>query len=229
VSFAWGAVIVAAGRGKRFGGPKQLVDIAGTPMLCWAVRTFASMQEISDIVVVTESQWLEDVAAVVTTCAVVRGGATRQASVHEGVRALPARCDAVLVHDGARPLVTVSDVRRGMAPVRSGHASLLAIPVVDTIKEVDESQIVMRTLNRSTLWAAQTPQFATLQDMRDAHQAGIRDRIDATDDAMLLERIGVHVHVVHGSPDNFKITLPQDRARAEQLLRDRRASQSQVG
>jgi 2-C-methyl-D-erythritol 4-phosphate cytidylyltransferase len=186
------------------------------------------MAEISDIVVVTESQWLEDVAAVVKTCAVVRGGATRQSSVHEGVRALPARCDAVLVHDGARPLVTVNDVRRGMAPVRSGHGSLLAIPVVDTIKEVDQSHIVMRTLNRSTLWAAQTPQFATVQDMRRAHEAGIRDRIDATDDAMLLERIGVQMHVVHGSADNFKVTLPEDRARAEQILRDRSASQSQV-
>lgn len=218
----WGAVIVAAGRGTRFGRPKQLIDIAGSPMLLWSVRAFAPMPEVTDIIVVTERDWLGEVAAVVSDWAVIPGGATRQASVYEGVKAVPARCDAVLVHDGARPLIAPEDVRRGMAPVQPGHASLLGVPVVDTIKIVDNgSAVVSKTLDRSMLWAAQTPQFATRHDMMRAHEAGIKEGIDATDDAMLLERIGVHVHMVQGSPENFKVTLPEDRERAEHAIRAR--------
>jgi 2-C-methyl-D-erythritol 4-phosphate cytidylyltransferase len=225
----WGAVIVAAGRGTRFGRPKQLIEIAGAPMLSWSIRIFASMHEISDIIVVTEREWLEDVAAVATQCAVVPGGATRQASVFEGVRSLPARCNAVLVHDGARPLITVEDVRRGMEPVCDCHASLLGVPVVDTIKVVDVStRVIERTLDRNVLWAAQTPQFATLPDMLRAHEAGVRDGIDATDDAMLLEHIGVHVHMVYGSPENFKVTLPEDHERAQHVMRERVTAQQEV-
>lgn len=191
-------------------------------MLLWSVRAFASMPEISDIVVVTEREWLRDVAAIVTDWAVIPGGATRQASVYEGVKAIPSRCDAVLVHDGARPLIEPDDVRRGMEPVRVGHAALLGVPVVDTIKVVENgSARVTQTLDRSVLWAAQTPQFAVLDDMRRAHQAGIHDGVDATDDAMLLERIGVEVHMVQGSPENFKVTLPEDRERAEFVIRAR--------
>jgi 2-C-methyl-D-erythritol 4-phosphate cytidylyltransferase len=222
----WNAIIVAAGRGTRFGRPKQLIDIAGAPMLSWSVRTFQALREISKIVVVTEAEWLHDVADVAKGCAVVPGGPTRQASVYEGLSALSSDCDAVLVHDGARPLVTIEDVRRGMALVRDGHGSLLGIPVVDTIKVAGTEKVVTQTLDRSVLWAAQTPQFATAADMRRAHEAGIRDCIDATDDAMLLERIGVAVHMVHGSPENFKVTLPEDRERAEHAMRARLSEQS---
>ncbi len=223
----WGAVIVAAGRGTRFGQPKQLIDIAGAPMLSWSIRIFEAIPEISDVIVVTEAQWLEEVAAVATSCAVVPGGATRQESAVKGVSAMPPHCDAVLVHDGARPLITVDDVRRGMQPVRPGHASLLAIPVVDTIKVIDRNtNLIQHTLDRAVLWAAQTPQFATREDMHRAHEAGIRERIDATDDAMLLERIGVQVHLVPGSPENFKVTLPEDRDRAEHTMRARLQAQA---
>jgi 2-C-methyl-D-erythritol 4-phosphate cytidylyltransferase len=138
------------------------------------------------------------------------------------LRAIPQRCDAVFVHDGARPLVTAEEVRRGMEPVGDGNASLLAIPVVDTIKVVEaDTTTVSATLDRSVLWAAQTPQFATLADMLRAHEAGIAHVVDATDDAMLLERIGLAVHVVKGSPGNFKVTLPEDRERAEHAMHAR--------
>lgn len=222
----WSAVVVAAGRGTRFGRPKQLIDIAGKPMLSWSLHTFAAMPEVASIVIVTETEWLEQVRSVAETAAssklsaVVRGGATRQASTYEGLVAGLA-AEGVFVHDGARPFVTPEEVRRGMEPVREGHASLLAVPVVDTIKVVNESRIVTRTLDRNVLWAAQTPQFATASDMMRAHEAGRRDGIDATDDAMLLERIGVSVHVVPGSPENFKVTLAEDHARAEQAMRAR--------
>lgn len=219
------AVVVAAGRGTRFGRPKQLIDVAGRPMLWWSVRTFAGLPEVETIAVVTETEWIEHVRAVAADAAgakllgVVCGGATRQASTYEGIRALRAAAEGVFVHDGARPLVTAEDVRRGMEPVCEGHASLLALPVVDTIKVVNDARVVAKTLDRRVLWAAQTPQFATYADMVRAHEAGMRDGIDATDDAMLLEHIGVRVHVVPGSPENFKVTLPEDHARADQLMR----------
>jgi 2-C-methyl-D-erythritol 4-phosphate cytidylyltransferase len=198
-------------------------------MLAWSIRTFEAMPEISEIVVVTERDWLEEVAAVATTCRVVAGGPTRQASVYEGLRATSAQCDAVLVHDGARPLITAEDVRRGMAPVSPGRGSLLGIPAVDTIKSVDAAtNVVRQTLDRSMLWAAQTPQFAMLDDLLHAHEAGIRDGVDATDDAMLLERIGVEVIVVNGSPENFKVTLPEDHARAQHVMRERLAAQQEA-
>lgn len=223
----WAAVVVAAGRGTRFGRPKQLIEIAGKPMLWWSLNTFAHMDEVGAIVVVTENEWLADVETVAHDAAgskvhaAVRGGASRQASTHQGLLAVPPGMEGAFVHDGARPLVTAEEVRRGMQPVRPGHAALLAVPVVDTIKVADSAQTVKQTLDRSVLWAAQTPQFATYADLMRAHEAGIRDGVDATDDAMLLERIGVTVHIVPGSPENFKVTLVEDHARAEAAMRGR--------
>ena len=225
---SWTAIVVAAGRGTRFGRPKQLLEIAGTPMLAWSIRTLAEMPEVDTVVVVTEGEWLTEITAIAanaggTKCsAVVPGGTTRQASVYEGLRAVPDGCDAVLVHDGARPLIHAEIVRNGMQIIGDGYASLLAVPVVDTVKIVEpHSRVVKETSPRERLWAAQTPQFATLPDMRLAHEAARRDHFNATDDAMLLERIGVTVQIVPGSPDNFKVTLPEDLARAEDILRRR--------
>jgi 2-C-methyl-D-erythritol 4-phosphate cytidylyltransferase len=224
----WGAVIVAAGRGTRFGRPKQLIDLAGRPVLAWSVDAFASMPEISDIVVVTEAEFLEDVEAIVmprvrsATLAVVAGGADRQASAAHGIAALPEHCAGIFVHDGARPLVRPFEVRAGMRAVRPGVASLLAAPVVDTIKIVDADLKVTRTLDRATLWAAQTPQFATARDFRRAHADAVRHEWPrATDDAALLERAGLDVIVVASSPENVKVTHPDDLARAETIVRDR--------
>ena len=231
----WAALIVAAGRGTRFGAPKQLVEIAGRPMLEWSLRAFARMPGVSGVLVVTEREWLDPVNALAAqTCAgkhlpTVAGGATRQESVHAGLLALPESFDAVLVHDGARPLLREDDVRAVMEPVRAGHGALLGVPAIDTIKVVREGGIVDRTLERSELWAAQTPQSAMLRDLLAAHEAGVSQAMNATDDAMLLEQVGVTVHMVAGSPENFKVTLPEDRERAEQLLRSRFASPSAQG
>jgi 2-C-methyl-D-erythritol 4-phosphate cytidylyltransferase len=224
----WAAIVVAAGRGERFGRPKQFVELAGVPMVGWSMRTFASVPDVAELVVVTEPEWIANVQALAAEVApglavrVVRGGASRQQSVAAGLQAVSSGCTAAFVHDGARPLVRAHDVRAGMREVRAGRAALLATPVVDTVKTVDPAtHAVTETLDRSRLWAAQTPQFATLDDLRHAHERAVRDGIDATDDAALLERIGAEVVVVPASGENFKVTLPEDVVRAESVLRAR--------
>jgi len=220
----WGAVIVAAGRGLRLGRPKQFIELAGVPMVGWSIQTFAAMPEIAELVIATEPESIEPLCELALRLApnltqrVVRGGPLRQDSAREGIMALSDRCDAALIHDGARPLVTAADVRAGMREVRAGRASLLAEPVVDTIKLVDrDSLIVGATLDRGTLWAAQTPQFA----LTAAHERGRLDGVAVTDDAALLERIGISVVVVASTSENFKVTLPGDVIRAETILNAR--------
>jgi 2-C-methyl-D-erythritol 4-phosphate cytidylyltransferase len=224
----WGAVIVAAGRGTRFGRPKQLLDLGGKPLVAWSVQTLAAMPEIVDLVVVTEGEFIELMERAIAPFTgsldprIVRGGATRQDSVRLGVAALPDRSAGILVHDGARPLVRAHEIRAGMRAVRPGSASLLATPVIDTIKIVDADRVVTRTLDRSTLWAAQTPQFAAARDLRRVHADAERFGWPAaTDDAALLERGGIAVSVIESSADNFKVTLPGDLTRAEAILRER--------
>jgi 2-C-methyl-D-erythritol 4-phosphate cytidylyltransferase len=221
----WAAVIVAAGRGTRFGRPKQFIEIGGLPMVGWSIRTFAAMPEIAELVVATESETVEPMRALCARLApalsarVVRGGATRQQSVYEGLGAVSSACDAVLVHDGARPLVTAQDVRAGMREVRLGRACLLAAPVVDTIKTVDiESRRVTATLDRRLLWAAQTPQFARTAELRAAHERARREGFEATDDATLLEHEGIAIVIVPSTSENFKVTHDADVARAAVLL-----------
>jgi 2-C-methyl-D-erythritol 4-phosphate cytidylyltransferase len=225
VKFA--AIVVAAGRGVRFGRPKQLVEVAGRPLVAWCMTVFGEMREIEHLVVATEADVVPTMEALASTYAprlrtsVVRGGATRRESVANALAAVPEVCDAAFVHDGARPLVLAADVRAGMALVAPGRASLLAVPVVDTIKVVERGGSRVRsTLDRSELWAAQTPQFGTLADLRRAHAAAAGP-LEATDDAMLLEAAGCEVSVVPSSAENFKVTLRGDRDLAEAILRDR--------
>jgi 2-C-methyl-D-erythritol 4-phosphate cytidylyltransferase len=224
----WAAVVVAAGRGARFGRPKQFLELAGLPMVGWSIRRFAGMPEIDELVVATEDECADQMRALIARLApdraarVVRGGASRQGSVYEGLMAVPPEIEAVLVHDGARPLIGASDVRAGMREVRPGRAALLAAPVVDTVKVVDApSRIVKTTLDRRTLWAAQTPQFALSAELRAAHERARRDGVAVTDDATLLEQNGIEVIIVPATGENFKVTLPADVARAEILLRER--------
>jgi len=229
VTFA--AIVVAAGRGVRFGRPKQLVEVAGKPLVAWSFATFDAMEELGDLVVATEPDYVAEMEALARVHAprlhttLVCGGATRQHSVANALAAVPLHCDAVLIHDGARPLVLAADVRAGMAATSVGTGALLAAPVVDTVKVVaSDARTVVRTLPRAELWAAQTPQFGTLADLRAAHEAAARAGIDLTDDAALLEAAGIRVVVVRASAENFKVTLAGDRALAETILHERLAT-----
>lgn len=199
-------------------------------MLAWSIETLAAMPEIRTLVVTTEPENVSAVESIVCANAacprtrVVKGGEERQDSVRIALEALAAMDDVeqfVLVHDGARPMVQAGDVRRGMQVTAPGCGALLAVPVVDTIKRVDDAGRVIRTYDRAQLWAAQTPQFGTLSDLLSAHRQAQRSGLRVTDDAALLESIGLTVMVVEGSTDNFKVTVPNDLERAELILRGR--------
>jgi 2-C-methyl-D-erythritol 4-phosphate cytidylyltransferase len=231
----WAAVVVAAGRGTRFGRPKQLLELAGLPMVGWSMRTFAQMPEVCELVIVTEPESIEAMRRLAERVAggrdvrVFAGGASRQASCYAGLQRVSLACEAAFVHDGARPLVDAGDCRTAMREVRAGRGALLAAPVVDTIKAVDAQTLrVMQTLDRAQLWAAQTPQFALTADLLHAHERARAEGVEATDDAALLERIGIEVIAVPSTTPNFKVTLPEDFERASDLLQLRAPSPLQV-
>lgn len=224
------AVIVpAAGRGERLGpgAPKALRTLAGQPILLHAVRNLATARDVDMIVVAVPEDSVEEsralLAGIELPLVIVSGGETRQDSVARALLALPPEVDVVLVHDAARPLVPSEVVDRVAAAVRAGAPAVIpTLGVVDTIKEVDADGVVQATLDRSRLHAVQTPQGFVRDVLQTAHAAS--DGGDATDDAGMVERMGVKVHVVPGHEEAFKITRPLDLVLAEAILVRRRAA-----
>jgi 2-C-methyl-D-erythritol 4-phosphate cytidylyltransferase len=220
------ALIVAAGRGERLGSgrPKAFVTLGGKPMLEWSVEALQSVAAIERIVVALPADSLGE--APPGTIAVA-GGAVRSASVREALRAVESG-DPVVVHDAARPLAPARLFERALAQLeRSGaDAVVAAAPVSDTIKEVHTSdgRTVARTLERSRLWAVQTPQvFRRASLERVLLGAGEETLAAATDDAWLVEQMGGVVEIAESSPANLKITTPTDLTLAELLLAEARA------
>jgi 2-C-methyl-D-erythritol 4-phosphate cytidylyltransferase len=151
---------------------------------------------------------------------VIDGGAERQDSVANGLRAIPPDCELVVVHDGVRPLVSIDLLEAVLEAAHHYGAAIAAIPAGDTVKQAD-SQKVVATLERETIWLAQTPQIFRAKLLRRAYEKAARDQAVVTDDAALVERIGVTVHLVHGSPENIKVTTPADLLLAEAILAGR--------
>jgi 2-C-methyl-D-erythritol 4-phosphate cytidylyltransferase len=214
------ALVLAAGLGERLGlgRPKALAELAGRPLWRWSVDMLSAMDEI-DRVVMALPPGIEAPAGIVG----VPGGAARSESV---LRALAAAGDgeAVLVHDAARPLLTAEIVRATLLALDGGgvDAAIAASPVTDTVKQADEGGRVLRTLERSGLWAVQTPQVFRRNALRRALQAPAEVLVEATDDAWLVERTGGTVVIVPSSRENLKVTTPLDLQVAELLLARRR-------
>ncbi|HET9010805.1 MAG TPA: 2-C-methyl-D-erythritol 4-phosphate cytidylyltransferase [Gemmatimonadaceae bacterium] len=220
-----GVVIVAGGGGTRAGGDelKQFRWVAGKPMLLHSVQTFMARPDVGMVVVVLPQRYAGDPPPWLFQCDVDRllvslGGRTRSESVANGLDDLPDEAQIVLVHDAARPLVGAATIDRVVAAVREGKSVVAALPVVDTLKEVDDEGRIVRTVPRERLWRAQTPQGFPRRVIVDAHRRAKADRVDATDDAALLERLGVPVHVVRGSERALKVTEPDDFARIDALF-----------
>lgn len=195
-------IVPAAGAGERLGAdvPKAFAVLGGRPMVEWSLDV---LREVCDRVVVAVP------ADRVAPPDFVAGGATRSASVMNALEAAP-EASVVVVHDAARPLVTVDLVRRCLDALEGFDGVIAALPVTDTVKEVEDGQVV-RTPDRGRLWAAQTPQVFRADVLRRASG-------DATDDASLVEAIGGRVRVVEGTPENFKVTTALDMRIAETLL-----------
>lgn len=220
-------LIPAAGVGARMGSrtPKQYASLAGKPMLQHVIDTFASAPEIEHTyVVVSASDGYIGALDLPARCTVLRcGGDTRAASVTNGLAAIAPQVDAddwVLVHDAARPGLTVELIAKLIAFVKDDPAGgLLALPVVDTIKRSNGHSHVADTVSREHLWAAQTPQMFRHGALLSALRAAVHGGVDITDEASAMEAAGLQPKLVEGSPRNFKVTLPEDLPIAELHLK----------
>jgi 2-C-methyl-D-erythritol 4-phosphate cytidylyltransferase len=207
-------VVVAAGSGSRFGGAKQYARLDGRPVLAWATAVAKSACDGVVLVVPPGHERLADVVGAGAD-AVVAGGATRSASVRNGLVAVPVDAGVIVVHDAARPLASAPLFAAVVGAVRDGaDGAICAVAVSDTIKRVDGDRVTS-TLSRADLVTVQTPQAFAAAALRAAHSRGA----EATDDAALVEAAGGKVVIVPGDPRNFKVTGPTDLAVAEVLAR----------
>lgn len=222
------ALIPAAGVGARMQAdcPKQYLPLLGKPMLLHALETLAGMPDLAGVALVVspEDAWLDSALAlspgIRERVQVLRvGGATRLASVRNGLRALQAQLqeeDWVMVHDAARPGLTPALVRHLMRTLDTDPVGgLLALPVVDTLKRAGSDTRSLQTVSREHLWAAQTPQMFRYGLLCRA----LDQAVEVTDEASAVEALGLQPRLVEGSPRNFKVTLPQDVALAELYLK----------
>jgi 2-C-methyl-D-erythritol 4-phosphate cytidylyltransferase len=216
------AIIVAAGEGQRMGGvDKMFTPINGRPALACVLDVFSDCKKVDQIIVVMSGKNIEACRKLVKAEAwskvkdTVVGGKRRQDSVAEGLKRVK-DVEWVVIHDGARPLVTVDLIERGLAAAKATGAAAAAVPVTDTIKEVQKDEIVSQTLERENLRAIQTPQVFRLDIIQKAYKNVVGD---VTDDAALVEKAGYKVKLYMGSYDNIKITTPDDLAVAEALVK----------
>ena len=219
-----GVVIVAAGAGTRTGSAelKQFRWIAGKPMLLHSVQEFMQRDDVGMVVAVLPRRYAGDPPPWLFQCDLDRllvsvGGRERGESVFNGLEDLPPDIRIVLVHDAARPLATSETIERVVCEARKGHGAVAAIPLVDTLKEVDEEGRIVRTVDRTHLWRAQTPQGFPREMLERAYVEARKSGVTASDDAALCERIGAPVVVVRGSERAMKVTEESDFARLEAI------------
>lgn len=220
-----GVLIPAGGRGERAGpgDPKQFRLIGGIPMLLRALRPFARHPRVRSIVVALPEpdatappDWLGELIG--DRLRVVPGGTTRRESVGCALRALDPACTVVLVHDAARPFVTLDDIDAIIEAVDAGRAAIVALPVSDTLKRADADHRIVETVPRERLWRAQTPQGFPRTLLERAYEEPAHAAKAATDDAALVEALGADVMVVPGRTANLKVTTPEDFRLAEALV-----------
>jgi 2-C-methyl-D-erythritol 4-phosphate cytidylyltransferase/2-C-methyl-D-erythritol 2,4-cyclodiphosphate synthase len=215
------ALVVAAGRGTRLGAPlpKQYLSLGGVAVLrhsVLALRRHPAVTAVRVVIHPSDRELYDAAVAGIDLLSPVAGGAQRQDSVRNGVESLADRPpDRILIHDGARPFLDNATIDRVLVALASHDGAIAALPVRDTVKR-GEAGLIAATLDRSTLWRAQTPQGFRYAAIRSAHQAAAG--LELSDDAAVAERAGLSVALVEGSEENFKVTTMDDLARAERLL-----------
>ncbi len=216
------AIVPAAGRGQRFGSPENKIwaNLAGKPVIHHTLAALQAHSCIDTVVIVGSPEDLDrlkQVSAVFTkVSAVVLGGATRSESVQNGLASVGDGCEIVLVHDAARPMVSSAVIDAVLVGVQEYGAAVPGVPVSDTIKKATATGVVEATVDRTGLWAVQTPQGARVQLLRDAYEASAGASV--TDEAGLLEAAGIPVAIVQGEERNIKITRPEDLEAAHTMM-----------
>ncbi|MBO6158674.1 MAG: 2-C-methyl-D-erythritol 4-phosphate cytidylyltransferase [Firmicutes bacterium] len=234
------AIVAAAGVGQRMmnaskGTKKQFIRLKGKELLVYSLEVFQKMDRIEGIVLVTGKEDVSFCESLVETyqlskvAKVLVGGARRQESVFIGLSSLPKDCSAVVIHDGARPFVTEEDVSKTIDEALLCGGAILAVPVTDTIKVVGQDRKIEQTPQRSSLWAAQTPQTFRYPDILEGHRhAVVMGDFRCTDDAQIMEKyMDGTVRVVQGSEENLKITTPTDLLIAQRILEEREKKQAE--
>jgi 2-C-methyl-D-erythritol 4-phosphate cytidylyltransferase len=220
------AIIVAAGSGARLGlaTPKAFVRIGRTSLLFRVLQTIGTVEAIDEVVVMVPAGTQKsaraeaDAVGLRIPVKIAEGGAERQDSVRLALMLTSAEADLIVVHDAARPFATPAMFSACIAAAAQTGAAVVAVPVADTLKQV-ENGIVVATVPREGLWHAQTPQAFRRELLVRAHESATRERITVTDDASLFEYLGLSVQVVQGSPINLKITTPADLTTGEAIAR----------
>lgn len=226
-------LLPAAGVGRRMGSDrnKLLMPLIDRPIFAWTLDAAVAANSIDWIGIICQPADRADFEQMVgqalsqlqrpTPVEFVLGGDTRQASVYNGLQALPAAAAHVLIHDGARCLATPALFDRCAAAVRQTAGLIAAVPVKDTIKQVNAEKIITHTPDRAQLWAAQTPQGFEVDLLKRCHSQGQQQNWQVTDDAALLEKCGLPVSIVEGEETNLKVTTPMDLAIAQFILQQR--------
>ena len=223
------AIVLAAGRSTRMGGGpnKQFIELLGKPIIWYSLTAFELCGAVDAVILVRRPDYAQEAEQIVRefgfqkVVAVTDGGVERQNSVWNGLEKCDPATEIVAIHDGARPLVTPALIQATVTSARAHGTGIAANKVVDTIKEANEDRTVIRTVDRTKLWAVQTPQTARLSLLRKAYTKVFQDQNVVTDEAAAVESLGQKVHLVETSFLNLKITTPADLAMAEALLRVR--------
>lgn len=222
------ALILAAGKGSRMKAEvnKQYLMLEGEPVISHTIKAFELCEEIDEIYIVTAQNEIEyfktnilEKYAFRKVRRIIAGGVERQQSAYNGIKELPESCEIVLIHDGARPFVNQLTIKNCIKEAKTYGAVSAGMPSKDTIKLVDEQDIVTHTPPRDRIWLTQTPQAFKKTLIIEAHESAIDKGISATDDAMLVEMLGKGVKMVGASYENIKITTPEDLLMGEQIIR----------
>lgn len=221
------AIIVAAGKGTRMNMSinKQFVDLNDSPLLAHTIKVFQNTAIINEIVIVVNEDDIDFVRNSIVekylytkVSKIVAGGDQRQSSVYNGIRNLNPHADLIAIHDGARPFVTSDIIMNAISAAIENSSAICAVKVKDTIKTSSEDGFVDKTLERNCLWSVQTPQVFRSDILVKAHEDAITNGYLGTDDAVLVERIGIKTKIVPGSYNNIKITTKEDLAFAQAII-----------
>lgn len=221
------AVIVAAGSSQRMGSDKVLMDLGSLPVLARTLMVFQDSEHVDEIVVVTRMDKIMEVASLCKkyridkTSKVICGGATRMESALAGVSEVKSGAKLIAIHDGARPLVTQDVIGRTVYAAAEYMSAVPAINSVDTLKQIDENNIIVGAVDRSSTVRVQTPQVFHADIIKAALSKAVEKGMTLTDDCSAVEMMGIKTHIVPGDEDNIKLTTPRDMLFAVAILKDR--------